>query len=138
LSVKKGAGVGEKLQDLEAKRKKVRERLTEIGDMRQGTLTERFRKCGKPGCKCAENETYSHGPSFSLTKSVKKKTVTRIIPKEAVELTKEQISRFQEFRRLSQEYLAVNEEICEVKLSKPGEVNDRDQKKTSKRSSKPK
>jgi hypothetical protein len=130
--------MGEKLRDLEDKRAKVQERLVGVGDMRQGTLTERFRKCGKGSCKCALDKSYSHGPSFSLTKSVKSKTVTRIIPKDAVASTKEQISRFQEYRRLSHEFLAVNEEICEAKLREPREESDRDQKKTSKRFSKPK
>jgi hypothetical protein len=130
--------MGDKLQELEEKRRRVRERMTEVGDMRQGTLTERYRKCGKASCKCASDESYAHGPSFSLTKSVKSKTVTRVIPKQAVESTKAQIAKFQEFRSLSQEFVAVNEEICEAKLREPGEESDRAQKKTSRRSSKPK
>lgn len=130
--------MGEKLRELEEKRQRVQKRLTEVGDMRQGTLTERYRKCGKPSCKCAEDESHAHGPSFSLTKSVRSKTVTRIIPKPAVEATKVQIVQFKEFRRLSQEFLEVNEEICDAKLKEPGSEVDRAQKKTSRRSLKPK
>ncbi len=130
--------MGVKLSELEEKRTRVKEQLGEVGDMRQGTVSERYLKCGKAECRCGREPNYSHGPYFSLTKSVKGKTVTRVIPKPAVELTKTQITQFQEFRRLSQEFLAVNEEICEAKLREPGIESDRAQKKTSKRSSKPK
>ena len=50
--------MGEKLRELQKKRRRVQERLTEVGEMRQGTLTERYRKCGKPGCRCASEEKY--------------------------------------------------------------------------------
>jgi hypothetical protein len=127
--------VGEKLKELEEKRKRVGERLTGGGDMRQGSVYERYSKCGKAGCRCASEEKYLHGPKVTLTKTVGGKTVLRTIPKGAVESTREQIARFQEFRRLSQEFLSVNEQICEVKIVEPGMETDRDQKKTSKRSS---
>ena len=128
--------MGEKLRELEEKRKRVGERLTSIGDMRQGSVYERYSKCGKPGCRCAREVGYSHGPKVTLTKTVEGKTVLRTIPKEAVESTKAQIGRFQEFRRLSQQYLEVNEEICDAKLTESGGNADQDQKKSSKRSSK--
>lgn len=128
----------DKLDELEERRKRVGEKLTDVGDMRQGSIYERFSKCGKSGCRCATEEKYRHGPTVTLTKTVAGKTVLRTIPKEAIELTKAQIGKFQEFRRLSQEYLAVNEEICEAKLMEPGGDSKRAQKKISKRSLKPK
>ncbi len=130
--------MGEKLRGLEEKRKRVGERLTDVGDMRQGSVYERFSKCGKAGCRCASEEQYMHGPKVTLTKTVDGKTVLRTIPKGAIDSTKAQIAKFKEFRRLSQEFLAVNEEICEAKLTEPGVETDRAQKKTSRRFSKPK
>lgn len=129
--------MGEKLRELEERRKHVGERLTGIGDMRQGSVYERYSKCGKAGCRCAVEEKYLHGPKVTLTKTAGGKTVLRTIPKAAVESTKAQIERFQQFRRVSQEFLAVNEEICEAKLTDSGEQTDVAQKKTLRRSSKP-
>jgi hypothetical protein len=133
-----GGKMGERIKELEEKRKHVGERLIDVGDMRQGTVYARFSKCGKMECRCANEKGYLHGPTLSLTKKVKGKTVLRTIPKEAIETTKEQIAKFQEFRRLSQEFLAVNEEICEAKLVEPRVETDRAQKKTSKIRLKPK
>ena len=129
--------MGGKLTELEERRKRVGKRLTEVGAMRQGSLYERYLKCGKLGCRCSTEASYSHGPYLSLTKTVKGKTVLRKIPKDAVESTREHISNFHEFRLLSQEFLEVNEEICDAKLT-PEDRADVAQKKTLKKSSKPK
>lgn len=125
----------DRLNELEHRKSGVKQQLADIGDMRQGTLTERYLKCGKLGCRCAKEDDYKHGPHFSLTKGVNGKTVTRTIPKRAVESTKAQIKEFQEFRRLNQCLLEVSEEICDAKLVE-GESGDTDQKKLSKKFSK--
>lgn len=60
-------------------------RLVEIGDMRPGSLVERFRPSGKPTCHCAQKDSPGHGPCYSLTRPIAGKTVTPIIPKEAAD-----------------------------------------------------
>jgi len=99
------------------RRDHLRAKLGEIGDMRPGSLTERYRKCGKPSCRCARKGAPGHGPSYSLTRPVKGKTLTRIIPKgPAVERTRHQIAEYRLFRALVQELVAVNEQLCDLQL----------------------
>lgn len=99
------------------RRDHLRSQLSEIGDMRPGSLTERYRKCGKPSCRCARKGAAGHGPSYSLTHAVKGKTLTRIIPKgPAVERTRHQIAEYRRFRALVQELVAVNEQLCDLQL----------------------
>lgn len=130
--------MGQRVKELEEKRRRVGARLVEVGDIRRGSLYERYLKCGKPECRCFSDKAYLHGPHYSLTKKVKGKTVLRSIAKGVLELTKAQIVNCQEFRRVSEEFLAVNEEICEAKLLEPGVETDRAQKKISRRFSKTK
>jgi hypothetical protein len=93
-------------------------RTTVIGDMRPGSLVERFRKCGKPVCHCAEKDAPGHGPCYSLTHAVAGKTVTHIIPKgTAVERTRQQIAEYQRFRQLVRELIAVSEQICNAQMA---------------------
>ena len=54
--------MGEKLRELQEKRRRAQELPTEVGEMRQGTLTERYRKRGKPGGRCASEEKYKEAP----------------------------------------------------------------------------
>jgi Family of unknown function (DUF6788) len=110
------------------RRDHLRSQLSAIGDMRPGSLTERYRKCGKPSCHCARKGSAGHGPSYSVTHPVKGKTVTRIIPAgPSVELTRHQIAEYQRFRALVRELVVVSEQLCDLqlrpaKIEAPGEI----------------
>ncbi len=105
------------LTSLQQRRSEIGKQLTNVGDMRPGSLVERFRKCGKPSCHCAEEGARGHGPQFSLTRPVHGKTVTRIIPRgPAVERTQKQIDEYQRFRELVSEFVTLSEQICDFEL----------------------
>ena len=65
------------LQQLETKRERLKNELAQVGDLRPGSLVGRFRKCGKVSCHCAQSASEAHGPSWSLTRAVEGKTVTK-------------------------------------------------------------
>ncbi len=104
------------LEELERKREGLREKLAATADMRPGSLVGRYRRCGKASCHCAGEGAAGHGPSWSLTRVVEGKTVTRIIPESAVELTRQQIAEYRAFRDLSREFIEVNEDLCAARL----------------------
>jgi hypothetical protein len=105
-----GEGVGK----LRERREALKRALARVGDMRPGALVGRYRKCGKPSCHCAELESGGHGPSWSLTRVVAGKTVTKIIPAAAVDDTQAQIAEHRRFRDLRRELVDVSEQICEA------------------------
>lgn len=104
------------VDQLQNRRQQLLAEIASIGDLRPGTLTERYRKCGKANCHCASEPTGGHGPSFSLSRQVNSKTVTRIIPKIAVEETRHQIAECQRLRALTNELIEVSERLCDAKL----------------------
>ena len=105
------------LQALREKRDQLTASLAQIGDLRPGFLTTRFRKCGKPNCHCAQKGCRGHGPCYSLTHRVSGKTVTQVIPAgPAVEQAKAQIDEYRRFRNLVRELIAVSEQICSTQL----------------------
>ena len=93
-----------------ARRDEVFRQLASLGDLRPGSLVARFRKCGKPNCHCAAEGAPGHGPSWSLTRGVRGKTVTRVIPADAVEETCAQIEECRRLRRLTGELIEVSEQ----------------------------
>jgi hypothetical protein len=104
------------LADLQRERSRLEVALTQMDDLRPGSLVERFRKCGKPTCHCAKPDSPGHGPSHSLTREVASKTVTRIIPPSAVEQTRRQIAEYKRFRDVTREFVQVSEKICDAQL----------------------
>ena len=108
----------EKAKELARRREALKRDLAGIGDMRPGSLVGRYRKCGKPSCHCAAAGSAEHGPSWSLTREVEGKTVTKIIPPgAAVERTRRQIGEYRRFRALTREVVEVSEKLCDAQLA---------------------
>lgn len=115
-------------ENLENRRHEIRAELGSLGDLRPGSLVARYRKCGKLNCHCAAEEG-GHGPSWSLTRSVRGKTVTRIIPPSAVAQTQEQIAECRRLRDLTKELIEVSVGICDAKLVASKSVGEADKKR---------
>ena len=110
------------IEELEDKRAEVLKQIEEVGDMRRGSIAERYRECGKHPCCCEEAAHPGHGPYYSLTVKAAGTTVTRHLAP-GVELAKveREIAAFRRFQELVPELVAVNEEICEARPSaEPG------------------
>lgn len=120
------------LSELTRTRRHIQDQLAALGDLRPGSLTARYRKCGKPTCHCANEGDPGHGPSWSLTWAVEGKTRTRIIPAGAVEQTQAQIAEYRRARTLTRELFEVSTRMCDVQLEA---VKASEKKHSSRRSS---
>ena len=108
----------EKAKELVRRREALKRELAGVGDMRPGSLVGRYRRCGKPSCHCAGAGSAGHGPSWSLTREVDGKTVTKIIPPgTAVERTRAQIAEYRRFRALTREVVELSEKLCNAQLA---------------------
>ena len=103
-------------EGLGARREAILRELASIGDLRPGSLFERYRKCGKPGCHCVREGDPRHGPNWVLTARVNGRAVTRSIPDEAVAETQAQIGEYKRLRALTAELVAVSEGLCQARL----------------------
>ena len=59
------------LPELEAERERLYTQLSAVGDFRRGSVSENYRKCGKPNCACAQPGHRGHGPRFLWTRSAR-------------------------------------------------------------------
>jgi len=104
-------------------------RLGQSQPMRRGSLSERYVKCGKPGCGCAEDAKARHGPYYSLTRAVGGQTRSRFLRPEEAPLAREQIERGQQFRRQVEAYWAVCEQWADAQLEAQEEEDQAEVKK---------
>ena len=104
------------LEKLQKEKKQLLKEISELEDFRQGSLSPRYRKCGKPYCHCAQEGSKGHGPLWMLTRAVEGKTVSKAIPKESVEKTFRQIETFHHFQHLVRQYTETNIKICDAQL----------------------
>lgn len=123
----------EQVEQVRKQRDELKARIAEVGDLRPGSLVERYRRCGKAGCHCAGKGEVGHGPSWSLTREVGGKTVTRVIPAGAVAQTREQIAEHRRFRALVRELVETSEQLCDAKLEAGEAASDEAAKKGASR-----
>jgi len=110
------------LPELEAERDRLYAQLSAVGDFRRGSVSENYRKCGKPNCRCAQPGHPGHGPRFLWTRTARGRgTVGRQLAAGEVARVRREVARHGEFAAISEQIAEVNEKICEARpASAPG------------------
>ena len=116
-------------RQLRERRDELKAELTQVGDLRPGSLVERYRRCGKPNCHCADRDAAAHGPLWSLTHEVAGKTLTTVIPSAAVEQTRQQLAEYKRFRALAKAFVEASEQLCDAQLRTPEAASQEPTKK---------
>jgi hypothetical protein len=105
------------LAELEARRARLFERLAAVGDFRRGSISENWRRCGKPGCRrCGKPGSRGHGPRWLWTRTVPGRgTVGRQLRAEELGKVRAELGNYQRFAALAEEIAEVSEAICEAR-----------------------
>jgi hypothetical protein len=86
------------LPELEAERDWLYAQLSAVGDFRRGSVSENYRKCGKPNCACAAPDHPGHGPRFLWTRSEGRwKRVGRQLAAGEIAEVRREVARHAEF-----------------------------------------
>ena len=73
-----------------------------VGDFRQGSLNESFRKRGKPNGACAAPDDPGHGPHWTLTRKTEGRTWTvHLRPGPELEQARREVAEHERFRTWS-------------------------------------
>ena len=108
------------LSGLEAERERLYAQLAAVGDLRRGSVTENYRRCGKPNCACARPDHRGHGPRLVWTRTVRGQTTRgRQLSAGEVAKVRGELARYAQFAALSEQIVEVNEKICEARPVTP-------------------
>ena len=106
---------GPELQ-LEKQRAELLKRMSSVGDLRRGSISATFGKCGKPACHCAKPGSSGHGPNYRLTRKVQGKTVTETFSSPAaLRKAQREVAEFHQFQNLCEQMVDVSEQLCAVR-----------------------
>ncbi|WP_343603035.1 DUF6788 family protein [Mycobacterium sp.] len=104
------------LGDLEQQRDRLYTELAATGDFRRGSISQNYRRCGKPNCACAQPDHPGHGPRYLWTRTVAGRgTKGRQLSAAEVDKVRGELAAYQRFADLSEQIVAVNESICEAR-----------------------
>src|SRR5450759_4607075 len=103
------------LPELEAQRAWLYGQLGATGDFRRGTVSENYRRCGKPNCACARPEHPGHRAGPQVPRPVPGRgTRGRQLAPEEVDKVRRELVGYQQFGALSEQIVEVTEAICEA------------------------
>ena len=76
----------------------------------RGSLIERYKRCGHPGCKCHQGQ--GHGPKFYLSVSqAGSRPEMDYVPEEYSQQVSDYLGNFQEVRQLLEKICNLNREL---------------------------
>jgi hypothetical protein len=95
---------------LRKRRQSLLRNLPPLDAILRGSLIERYKRCGKPGCKCADGP--GHGPKYYLSVSFPgERPQMDYVPQENLEGTRALVANFHEVRTRLEEVCAINREL---------------------------
>ncbi|MEO3862255.1 DUF6788 family protein [Acrocarpospora sp. B8E8] len=103
------------LEDLETQRAGLYAELAQVGDFRRGSVSENYRRCGKPNCACAQPDHPGHGPRFLWTRTVGGRSRGRQLSADELGKVRSELDRYAQFAALADQIVEVNEKICEAR-----------------------
>lgn len=108
------------LEDLERQRDRLFDELAGIGDFRRGSVSENYRRCGKPNCACAQPGHRGHGPRYLWTRTVAGRgTKGRQLTATELDKVRAELANYHRYVELNEQIVAVNEAICEARPPGP-------------------
>jgi hypothetical protein len=81
---------------------RIRDALNAIDYLCSGTLLQRTKVCGKPGCRCAHDPSARHGPYFEWGHMKGGKLVHRTISPEQAAILQLAIANYRKAKKLMQ------------------------------------
>jgi hypothetical protein len=95
---------------LRQRQKAILRRLPPLQAILRGSLVERYKRCGKPGCKCANGP--GHGPKYYLTVSYpKRRPEMDYVPADLQEKVKEYLENYRKVKGILEELSEINREL---------------------------
>jgi hypothetical protein len=92
-----------------ARRRRLAARLGDVEQVLAGSLVEQTRRCGKPGCRCAEGEP--HGPYVYFVPKTAGRGRLRYVPASLVAAVRARLVRGEQVAAVLTEISAINAEL---------------------------
>jgi hypothetical protein len=100
---------GLSLRALRARRRRLAARLGDVEAVLAGSLVEQTRRCGKPGCRCAEGDP--HGPYAYFAAKTAGRGRSRYVPSNLVAVVRAGLARGEQVGAVLAEISAINTEL---------------------------
>jgi hypothetical protein len=96
----------------------IRESLSAMDLLCSGTLLQRTKVCGKPGCRCASDPAARHGPYYEWSHMLRGKLMHRVISPSQADVLRLGIANQRKAKKLMQQWEAETERIMDAQAER--------------------
>ena len=105
-----------KVSALERRIEHIKQKLTALGDLRPGSLSEQYNVCGNPTCRCKANPPQKHGPYYQLSWTRKRKSKTRFVGRPELTSVRAHMKNYERMQNLIDQWIELAIELSNLKL----------------------
>lgn len=91
--------------DLSGRIEQIKTKLTKLGDLRPGTLSEQYNTCNTPGCRCKADPPQRHGPYHQLSYTRHGRHRTENVHPEDLAAVRSQLANYAKLRDLLDQWI---------------------------------
>jgi hypothetical protein len=108
-----------RLERLQRDYDQLKQQLTDVGFICEGSLTELYTSCGNPNCRCRDPEK-RHGPYWQLTWKQSGKTTTRRLSADEAQLYRQWIANRRQLKAIIEQMQRLSRQASEYILAELG------------------
>ncbi len=109
--------MNKKVRALELRIERTKRKLSSIGELRPGSLSQQYSVCGKHTCRCKADPSQRHGPYYQLGWTRKRKSTTRFVRGSELATVRKQLKNYAALRSLVDDWIELSIQLCELKRS---------------------
>ena len=108
-----------KIKELQGRITRIKKRLSQLGDLRPGTLSRQYNVCGNPTCRCKDpTNPKKHGPYYQLSYTHRGKSRTEFVRKHFVPQVQREMKNYAILRQLTKKWVDLSLEIARLRREK--------------------
>ncbi|WDE96822.1 hypothetical protein PQO03_16330 [Lentisphaera profundi] len=105
-------------QEIKARIERIKQEISELGELRPGSISQQYNVCGNPSCKCKDKQDpQKHGPYHKLSYRRKGKGYTQFIKEADLHNVSEQIHNYKKLKQLTGEWIDLSLELLALQKS---------------------
>ena len=104
------------IKKLQGRIARTKEKLSQLGDLRPGSLSRQYNVCGNPTCRCKDPANpKKHGPYYQLSYTYRGKSRTEFVRKQFVPQVQKEMKNYAIFRHLTKQWIDLSLEIARLR-----------------------
>jgi hypothetical protein len=111
--------------NLVKKIKRIKQEISNLGDMRPGSLSKQYNKCGNPNCRCKDKKNpRQHGPYYQISYSRHGRSKTEFVTNEMAPRIRKELRNYKRFVALNGRLIDLSIELSRARRSYRGEFGN--------------